>query len=758
MVKKVIRDMMKQKVMFFSIFLMAFLGVYLFSGINAMWYSMRVNTDNYYDRTELADLWIWGSSFENSDVEKIGSVEGIGSYEPRSVISSNMMYRKNPKIELVITPENRISKCEATDGREFDPSGEGIWLDYRFAEENDIKVGDIFTFRTALINFEAEVAGLIRDPEYIYALEDSNAMIPEHENYGFAFVPESFMRSLGAEVIYNQVAVTLNSSTSANEASARIEAALGDNYSVIQKRSQHPSFQAVENEIISDRDTSKVFPVLFVLISVFIILSTMIRIVDSQKVQIGIMKALGMKRWLIVLHYLLFGFIPSFFGATAGIIAGPLTLPSMMFESLKPTYTLDTWKVTVSASSVGVFLLVVAACTITAAIPAMRYINSFPCASLRPDANRKIRPSLLERSRIWNKMGFRTRWTYRDIKNAKIRSFMGVVGVISCVMLLVCAFGMRNSIQNIFSWYFDDLIQYDSKIVLTNDADSESKEKIRAHYNGDFLQNATIDLRSAGGEDSLTASITVSDSDLIKYQDTSGDFIELDGVGISNSFAKELGVDVGDTIEWRIFGENGWKKSVIGTIYRTPVYQGIAMSPDEFEAVGYKFEPDSVIAEGTGYTADFDEVSQIRLKSEMRSELEDYIEILYTLSYVMIILAVILAIVVLYILGVLSYVERQREFALLKAQGVESGTLSSLLFNQNIWFMIIGMLIGFPLGKSIIGILFTSGTQYDLITTISLPSSIAALLIAALTSVVVNIIFASKLKKLDMIQILKGID
>ena len=102
--------------------------------------------------------------------------------------------------------------------------------------------------------------------------------------------------------MYNQVAVTLKSGTSDTEAAGRIEAALGDNYSVIQKRSQHPSFQAVENEITSDRDTSKVFPVLFVLISVFIILSTMIRIVDSQKVQIGIMKALGMKRWLIVLH------------------------------------------------------------------------------------------------------------------------------------------------------------------------------------------------------------------------------------------------------------------------------------------------------------------------------------------------------------------------------------------------------------------------------------------------------------------------
>ena len=185
--QKMLQDMKQNKWQFISVMIMAFLGVFIFTGIGGEWAGVESYRKGYYEQTNLADGWIWGEGFSNNDLNKIKSIDGITDAEKRCYVEVTGQDEYNPTVYLYGLEKNAICKPFIVDGEEFNPDSKGkVWLDKRFADTKGLKVGDKYTFVFKGVPFSLEVAGLIYSSEYQYYANE-NDLWPDFNNIGFAY-------------------------------------------------------------------------------------------------------------------------------------------------------------------------------------------------------------------------------------------------------------------------------------------------------------------------------------------------------------------------------------------------------------------------------------------------------------------------------------------------------------------------------------------------------------------------------------------
>lgn len=217
------------------------------------------------------------------------------------------------------------------------------------------------------------------------------------------------------------------------------------------------------NEIQQHKAMGSVFPVVFLAIALLTILTTMTRMVNNQRTQIGTLKALGFQKRTILLHYISYGFWLSFAGAVTGAIMGPLTLPRLFYGTMQFTYTLPEWKPSMSPLFFTMALVTVLLCTLTTYWACRSNLRDTPSQTLRPKAPKAMKHGAYENTAFWAGLGFNAQWNLRDILRSKLRSIMAVIGVLGCTALLVCAFGLQDTLSDVVHWQYSDLYRFSTK-------------------------------------------------------------------------------------------------------------------------------------------------------------------------------------------------------------------------------------------------------------------------------------------------------
>jgi putative ABC transport system permease protein len=340
---------------------------------------------------------------------------------------------------------------------------------------------------------------------------------------------------------------------------------------------------------------------------------------------------------------------------------------------------------------------------------------------------------------------------------------MAIVGVTGCAALMLCAFGMQDSLDEFSVWNFNDINRYESEIVLSKAATQEQTDKLINDYHGEAIMENTIEVKANGVK--KTGELLVTDQvTLIRNFSAESKPITLpkDGISISYRMAEILKVSVGDEISWHIYGVEEWHSSKIEAIFRKPISQGISISRECFEDFGYHFQPTSIVtlervpAELKGEAIG---VTKVWAKEDLIASYNTMTEAMDVLFYVLILAAIVLAVVVLYNLGVLSFLERQRELSTLKVIGFKTGRIRALLFTQNLWMTALGILFGIPIGLWILDYIFQFlGDSFDFIIVVKVSSYLYSLLGTFLVSILVNRLFSRRVKKLDMVSSLKGVE
>lgn len=229
LIKKMLRDMKHNKTQFISIFLMAFLGVFIYAVVGGEWYGLQQTSNKYYQDTNLADVWIYGNNFSEKEVEAVSKVDGVSQVQRRLSLEAVAVLDNSPSVTLHFIEKNNISKTYRVTGEDFSAQKDGIWLDDQFAGARHLKTGDTVAVTAFGVKLEKKILGTVLSPEYVYST-GGNDIVPNHANYGFAYLPVSaFPKQM--KMVYTELLITTGKTPDAL-LEDRINSALNGHYSV----------------------------------------------------------------------------------------------------------------------------------------------------------------------------------------------------------------------------------------------------------------------------------------------------------------------------------------------------------------------------------------------------------------------------------------------------------------------------------------------------------------------------------------------
>lgn len=536
------------------------------------------------------------------------------------------------------------------------------------------------------------------------------------------------------------------------------------------------------------RAIGKVFPVIFFLVAALISLTSMTRMVEEQRTQIGTMKALGYSKWAIVSKYLSYALLATAGGSIIGVLIGEKVLPfiiiyayGIMYQHIPEILVPYDWAYAIEASIDAV------ACTMFATVfSCYRELGEQPAALMRPPAPKIGKRVLLEYvGVIWKRLNFTWKSTIRNLMRYKKRFFMTIFGIGGCMALMLVGYGIRDSVFEIADIQYTEIQTYDGNLILKENLSEDEHQELTdsleqnqdiARFMDAYMKNLV--LTKDGHERETYVMVLGQPKDSEKYvhfhDRKTKEAYELsdDGAIISEKTAKLLNAKVGDTISIKDENE-GNKEIVIQNICENYMGHYLYMTPKYYEKVyGEKPEYNTVLfSVQDSYTREQmeeagekilarDEVLSLSYMKDIEKRLNDMLKSLNLVIIVLIVSAGMLAFVVLYNLNTINIAERKRELATLRVLGFYNPEVAAYVYRENILLTLIGTIVGAGLGKIlhlfIIETVEVPAAMFGRI--INLPSYIYSFLFTILFSMIVNGVMYFKLRKIDMVESLKSIE
>lgn len=543
-------------------------------------------------------------------------------------------------------------------------------------------------------------------------------------------------------------------------------------------RKSHYSY--IDYEGAADRidALSKVFPVFFALVAALVCLTSMTRMVDEQRVNIGTLKALGYKNLDIAQKYIIYALIASILGSMLGFAIGYTVFPMVIFNAYGLMYNLPpvilsfNWILSLKICIVAILLT-----TITAYLACIKELKENAASLMRPKAPKIGKRILLERVPfIWNRLNFSNKVTLRNIFRYKRRFFMTIFGIGGCTALILAGFGIKDSIRTVVDKQYGELFSYD--IAITYEDGNE-----RFIEDEDRITNFTISHEENG---SLVKDKVSKDLVLVVPEDRNEfeSFVRLQkrgtdekitipdkGIIISEQVAKSLSIDTGDEVIVKNKDEDEGLAVVSGItenytfnyVYMSPeYYRDIFMKKVEYtnaygSLVNTQRETEDAISHKL---MEHDEIKRVSFNSILK---EDFNDVIYSLNYVVLVMIVsagALAFVVLYNLTSVNISERFREIATIKVLGFYDREVSAYIYRENIILTIIGTLLGLIMGIYLHKFIMITVEMENIMFGLSLSklSYIYAIGLTFIFSVLVNISMHYRLKEIKMVESLKSVD
>lgn len=306
--RKLLRDLWQGRTQFVSIFLMAFLGLAIFAGIDAESNGIGLSTKAYYQTTNVADSWVVGNGFTEEEVKKLAALPQIDTVDRKIVILGKAKTGAGEELdmELNFLETMQSSYPYLIEGEAFTPEKKGIWLEEAFARVRGYHVGDRIRLKYENIEFTEEVKGVIIHPEYIFYTLESDSMMPNYGNYGYGFLSKLDF-PLQEQLVYNRLVIRQNEENMAGMDTITfkelVKATLDRDDLVVLDQSQNEGIDSIANEKSQHAAMGIIFSAVFLLIAVMGIVTTMTRMTSNQRMQIGTLKALGFSKARITRHY-----------------------------------------------------------------------------------------------------------------------------------------------------------------------------------------------------------------------------------------------------------------------------------------------------------------------------------------------------------------------------------------------------------------------------------------------------------------------
>lgn len=547
-------------------------------------------------------------------------------------------------------------------------------------------------------------------------------------------------------------------------------------------RDTNAGYVCFESDTNVVQSVASVFPVFFFLVAALVCLTTMTRMIADQRTQIGIMKALGYSSGAIIGKYMFYSGSATVLGSIFGIAAGSFAFPAIVWFGYGLIYNLSglmftmNWPLAlgITAANLLVTLLVTWYCC-------AKELKCAPADLIRPKAPEAGKRILLERiPTVWNDMSFMQKVSARNIMRYKKRIFMMLLGIGGCTALVLTALGLNDTIQNVVTRQYDDIILYDYEITMAYDMNEEEQE-IFFRDAGDDIKDAVFlyrGLAEVSGSDAIkNATLTVTDGKkLCKYIDLSydGEPIDYPGRGeaaINYNLARQLGgIEVGDEIKLTT-SEKKELTVTVSALFDNYVDSFVFISPETCEEqLGEVPEYKSALANAPdgadinrcaeALTHDVDGVRGVTLSVDTKARMSSMMDGLLVVVAAIILCAGLLAFIVLYNLTNINISERIREIATLKVLGFYPNEAAHYVFRENLILTGAGAVFGLGLGVALHAFVMNA-IKVDMMyfkPHISFLSFAVSIVITFVFAVIVNAIMRRRIDNIDMAGALKSIE
>ncbi len=576
------------------------------------------------------------------------------------------------------------------------------------------------------------------------------------------------------------------------EAKAKIESATTNPQWLVQNRTALPGYENYGQTAGNIEAFAKVFPVFFFFVAAMVVLTTMTRMVDEDRTQIGTLKALGFTDRSIRAKYLIYSLVATFIGSIIGLVAGFFAYPNAIMQAYKVVFQLPELTILFPAKLIILgTLFSVASTTIATYLSCRKEMAAKPSDLMRAKAPRSGRRVFLEKIPfIWKRMNFSAKVTTRNLFRNKKRVFVTFFGIIGCMALLLTGFGLNDSINQILTAQYGEggVSSFDAQIALKNSQISANESPIYNNVlknenikDAMMFYNKTVEGSSEKSDDTLSVYLLVPQSakkinEFVDFRSRTSDKtynLTSDGVLITEKFAKRMNVSVGDAINLKFNDELTLKLAVTGIVenyafhyvYMSPtLYSQIFQAPVPFNYMYAKY------ADGIRGTTKADDVATELMKyndinavvdaEQTIKTFDELFDCLNLVIAIFIISAALLAFIVLYTLTSININERRREIASLKVLGFYDRESTSYVSRENYIITAIAIAVGLVLGhylhKLVVAQAEVNVVMFGRV--IEPLSYIYAVGLTLIFAIIVNVVMHFVIKRIDMVESLKSVD
>jgi len=824
-----LREIKGTSTRFLSIAAISMLGVAFFCGLRATGPDMILTGDTYFDKQKLTDIEVMTSvGLTPDDIRALRDIPGVEAVVP-GLSADALMQRENtgdtemnihllslplkpveqhpanpfklPDYGIDPDPKAAVNLIEVTAGR-LPLDDTEVALDDHLLQKTEISLGDEVVFQSNGGSVRLRVVGLIESPKYISSVERGNSAVGRGTSDGFAYASGTAISRLGTRLPLMASLTTRYSYADIVVRGAREESCFSDGYAkrvsdvsarierygdtkdatwYVGNRSANPSYEDYRQNTERIAAIGGVFPLIFYIVAALVTLTTMTRMVEEERVQIGTFKALGYSGRAIAGGYFLYALLATVFGSVIGSIVGFRLFPAAIANAYTAFYRMPDfttpyrWDIAFSA------VLFITLCTTGAAVGAsLSTLHETPAAIMRPKAPKPGKRVFMERiGFIWNRLRFTSKVTIRNLFRYKKRFWMSVIGIAGSCALMLTGFGLEDSIFGIMDKQFGDVwlmqvqaFSYDAmsagdwQELLQKRAGGITKSMLCRDRNMDIVD-------SAKGNRSVHLMMLEDPAkmdSLLRLRTVQGEPVPLsdDGAVVTKKLADLYGLKAGSEITLEsgtsryslrvtgvaenyvmhyVFVTPAYYQKVTG---EEPLYNGVfAQTPDTGKAAEDALAQ-SLLQDSRMYTVNF--------ASGLKNTLHGSLDSLNYVVGVLIVCAALLAFVVMFNLTNINITERRRELATLRVLGFYDQELYSYVFRENNALAFIGAALGL-IGGILLHKFVISTVEVDIVRFVQEISPLSYAYSFALTllfSVTVNMFMRHSVRGIDMVESLKS--
>ena len=543
------------------------------------------------------------------------------------------------------------------------------------------------------------------------------------------------------------------------------------------------------SSFVQDKDSIKnigeVFPIVFFLVAVLISLTSMTRMVEEQRMQIGTLKALGYNKFQIASKYILYSSLACIIGGLLGMNVGFILIPSLIWRMYEVMYQVPQFLISFNWEYGGAGLIIISACIIGATIySTVKELREQPAILMRPKSPKLGKRVLLERINIiWKRLSFSRKVTIRNIFRYKKRFMMTIIGILGCTSLILAGFGLKDSIGSLMPNQYGKIFKYDFQINLKEGLNDDQKVEYMNNLNEnedieEAIETLILTKTAINGENEEDVQIIIPKDQneldkmisLISIYDDNKIELQKGQICITDKLAQILGVKKGDTITLK--DDDQEKQIVVSDVTENYVYHYAYMTLETYQDLyGDKYETNAILTKNKEKTEEEEDklATEIMNENEVasltrNSNVEDVMNTtMESLNYVVVVLIVsagLLAFAVLYNLSNVNISERIRELATIKVLGFYDKEVYSYITRETILLTIIGIFLGL-IGGYFLNYFIIGTCEIDMLRFSKIIHPISylyAVLITVAFTIIVNIFTYFALKKIDMIESLKSVE